>query len=100
MRFVQTVAKCAFLFFKFLTVSITDSFRKGLQIFVSWMFVPFTLRCCMSCFQVEELVSLSLNQPMRLFVDNNTDVAHNLRQEFVRIRNNREDDRLAIVTGR
>lgn len=32
-------------------------------------------------------------------MDNNTDVAHNLRQEFVRIRNNREEDRLAIVTG-
>lgn len=52
------------------------------------------------CFwQVEELVTLSLNQPVRLFVDNNTDVAHNLRQEFVRIRSNRENDRLAIVTG-
>ncbi|XP_068674830.1 probable ATP-dependent RNA helicase DDX27 isoform X2 [Montipora capricornis] len=49
--------------------------------------------------EVEELVSLSLNQPVRLFVDNNTDVAHNLRQEFVRIRNNRENDRLAIVTA-
>ena len=36
---------------------------------------------------------------MRLFVDNNTDVAHNLRQEFVRIRSNREEDRLAIITG-
>ena len=51
------------------------------------------------CFQVEELANLSLNQPVRLFVDNNTDVAYNLRQEFVRIRNNRENDRLAIVTG-
>jgi len=50
-------------------------------------------------FKVEELVSLSLNQPVRLFVDNNTDVAHNLRQEFVRIRSNREEDRLAIITG-
>lgn len=48
---------------------------------------------------MEELATLSLNQPVRLFVDNNTDVAHNLRQEFVRIRNNREEDRLAIVTG-
>ena len=44
-------------------------------------------------------MSLSLNQPVRLFVDNNTDVAHNLRQEFVRIRSNREEDRLAIITG-
>ncbi|XP_020611155.1 probable ATP-dependent RNA helicase DDX27 isoform X2 [Orbicella faveolata] len=49
--------------------------------------------------EVEELVSLSLNQPVRLFVDNNTDVAHNLRQEFVRIRSNREEDRLAIITA-
>ncbi|XP_015766933.1 PREDICTED: probable ATP-dependent RNA helicase DDX27 [Acropora digitifera] len=49
--------------------------------------------------QVEELANLSLNQPVRLFVDNNTDVAYNLRQEFVRIRNNRENDRLAIVTA-
>lgn len=40
-----------------------------------------------------------MNQPVRLFVDNNTDVAHNLRQEFVRIRSNREEDRLAIITG-
>ncbi|XP_029200522.2 probable ATP-dependent RNA helicase DDX27 [Acropora millepora] len=49
--------------------------------------------------EVEELANLSLNQPVRLFVDNNTDVAYNLRQEFVRIRNNRENDRLAIVTA-
>ena len=55
--------------------------------------------CCLRFLQVEELVTLSLNQPVRLFVDNNTDVAHNLRQEFVRIRSNRENDRLAIVTG-
>lgn len=54
---------------------------------------------CLCFWQVEELVTLSLNQPVRLFVDNNTDVAHNLRQEFVRIRSNRENDRLAIVTG-
>lgn len=44
-------------------------------------------------------MSLSLNQPVRLFVDSNTDVAYNLTQEFVRIRANREDDRLAVVTG-
>lgn len=50
--------------------------------------------------QVEELVQLSLNQPVRLFVDANTDVAYNLRQEFVRVRANREDDRMALVVGK
>ena len=42
---------------------------------------------------------LSLSHPARLFVDGNTDVASNLRQEFVRIRNIKEEDREAIVTG-
>lgn len=36
---------------------------------------------------------------MRLFVDSNTDVADNLRQEFVRIKSKKEGDREAIVTG-
>lgn len=49
--------------------------------------------------QVEELVSLSLNHPVRIFIDQNTDVATCLQQEFIRIRENRENDRLAIVTG-
>ena len=53
------------------------------------------------CFlQVEELVRLSLNHPVRLFVDSNTDVADNLRQEFVRIKTKKEGDREAIVTGK
>ena len=42
---------------------------------------------------------LSLSHPVRLFVDGNTDMASNLRQEFVRIRNIKEGDREAIVTG-
>ena len=42
---------------------------------------------------------LSLNRPVRLFVDSNTDVAGNLRQEFVRIKAKKEGDREAIVTG-
>ena len=60
--------------------------------------------CCYTvlivCYvQVEELVRLSLNHPVRLFVDSNTDVADNLRQEFIRIKSKKEGDREAIVTG-
>ena len=51
------------------------------------------------CMQVEELVRLSLNHPVRLFVDSNMDVADNLRQEFIRIKAKKEGDREAIVTG-
>lgn len=47
---------------------------------------------------MQELASLSLNRPVKLFVDQNTDVAKSLQQEFVRIRPNREGDRLSIVT--
>ena len=50
--------------------------------------------------QVEELVRLSLKHPVRLFVDGNTDVASNLRQEFVRIKPNKEEDREAILVGK
>ena len=49
--------------------------------------------------QVEELVRLSLNRPVRLFVDSNTDVADKLTQEFVRIKGKKEGDREAIVAG-
>ncbi len=42
---------------------------------------------------------LSLNRPVRLFVDSNTDVADNLAQEFVRVKAKKEGDREAIVTG-
>lgn len=51
------------------------------------------------CVQVKELVRLSLNQPVKLFVDSNTDTAYNLRQEFVRIRPKHEGDREAVVAG-
>jgi ATP-dependent RNA helicase DDX27 len=49
--------------------------------------------------KVEELAAVSLNHPVRLFVDRNTDTADNLQQEFVRIRTKREGDREAIVTA-
>ena len=50
-------------------------------------------------FQVKELVLLSLNRPVKLFIDSSTDVAEKLRQEFVRIKKTREEDRAAIVLG-
>ncbi len=53
----------------------------------------------MMCFQVKDLASVSLKQPVRIFVNSNTDVAPYLRQEFVRIRPNKEGDREAIVAG-
>lgn len=49
--------------------------------------------------QVKDLASVSLKQPVRIFVNSNTDVAPYLRQEFVRIRQSREGDREAVVAG-
>lgn len=49
--------------------------------------------------EVKDLASVSLKNPVRIFVNSNTDVAPFLRQEFIRIRPNREGDREAIVAG-
>ncbi|XP_043946065.1 probable ATP-dependent RNA helicase DDX27 [Protopterus annectens] len=49
--------------------------------------------------EVKDLAAVSLKNPVRIFVNSNTDVAPYLRQEFVRIRPNREGDREAIVTA-
>ncbi|XP_069351675.1 probable ATP-dependent RNA helicase DDX27 isoform X1 [Eulemur rufifrons] len=49
--------------------------------------------------EVKDLASVSLKNPTRIFVNSNTDVAPFLRQEFVRIRPNREGDREAIVAA-
>uniref|UniRef100_A0A8D0AMP5 RNA helicase n=1 Tax=Sander lucioperca TaxID=283035 RepID=A0A8D0AMP5_SANLU len=49
--------------------------------------------------EVKELAAVSLKQPVRIFVNSNTDVAPFLRQEFVRIRQNREGDREAVVAA-
>lgn len=53
----------------------------------------------MSVLQVKDLAAVSLKQPIRIFVNSNTDVAPFLRQEFVRIRPNKEGDREAVVAG-
>ncbi|CAO3652404.1 unnamed protein product [Cunninghamella blakesleeana] len=46
---------------------------------------------------VDQLVRMSLKNPVRLFVDKNNQAASRLIQEFVRIRGNREGDRSAIL---
>ena len=42
---------------------------------------------------------MSLNRPIRLFIDDNQSVAPYLRQEFIRVREHREGDREAIVAA-
>ncbi|XP_077192286.1 putative ATP-dependent RNA helicase DDX27 isoform X2 [Paroedura picta] len=49
--------------------------------------------------EVKDLASVSLKNPVRIFVNSNTDVAPFLRQEFVRIRPSREGDREAIIAA-
>ncbi|KAJ8984206.1 hypothetical protein NQ317_011115 [Molorchus minor] len=49
--------------------------------------------------EVENLAAVSLSKPVRLFVDSNRDVAFNLRQEFIRIRSDKEVDREPILAA-
>ncbi|CAH1116701.1 unnamed protein product [Phaedon cochleariae] len=49
--------------------------------------------------EVESLAAVSLTKPVRLFVDSNQDVAFNLRQEFIRIRSEKESDREPILAA-
>ncbi|XP_033126075.1 probable ATP-dependent RNA helicase DDX27 [Anneissia japonica] len=49
--------------------------------------------------EVKDLAAVSLKNPVKLFINENTDVAYNLRQEFIRIRPNSEGDREAIVAA-
>lgn len=48
---------------------------------------------------MQDLAAVSLKDPVKVFVNQNTDIALGLRQEFIRIRENREGDREAIVAG-
>ena len=47
--------------------------------------------------EVKELISLSLNHPIRLFINKNTEVASGLTQEFIRIRTTQEVHRIPII---
>ncbi|XP_051174595.1 probable ATP-dependent RNA helicase DDX27 [Leptopilina boulardi] len=49
--------------------------------------------------EVKDLAAVSLERPVKVFVDSNQDVAFNLRQEFIRIRKERERDREAILAA-
>jgi len=49
--------------------------------------------------QVEQLATVSLNKPVKVFVDSNKVVAWNLRQEFVRVRQGKEEDREALLAA-
>ncbi|KAM7541568.1 hypothetical protein Aperf_G00000036180 [Anoplocephala perfoliata] len=48
---------------------------------------------------VRELATVSLRNPVRIFLNHSTDVASHLDQEFVRIRPHREGDRDAILAA-
>uniref|UniRef100_A0A914I920 Helicase C-terminal domain-containing protein n=1 Tax=Globodera rostochiensis TaxID=31243 RepID=A0A914I920_GLORO len=49
--------------------------------------------------QVEDLANLSLNKPVKLFINENTETAMNLHQEFIRIRQDRENEREAYAAA-
>lgn len=49
--------------------------------------------------QVKDLAAVSLNNPVKVFVNSNQQVAFNLRQEFIRIREDHEADREPILAS-
>lgn len=49
--------------------------------------------------QVKDLAAVSLNRPVKVFVNTNQTVAFNLRQEFIRIREDKEEDREPILAA-
>jgi ATP-dependent RNA helicase DDX27 len=50
--------------------------------------------------KVEDLVNMSLKRPVKIFLNDNVDVTPLLKQEFVRLRDNSERNREAILGGK
>ena len=50
--------------------------------------------------KVEDLVRMSLNRPVKIFLNENVDVTPRLKQEFVRLRDTTERNREAILAGK
>ncbi|KAH6586294.1 hypothetical protein BASA50_000758 [Batrachochytrium salamandrivorans] len=48
---------------------------------------------------IDDLIKLSLNRPVRLFVDRSTSLANRLVQEFIRVRGHKETSRPAILAA-
>ncbi|CAI2321697.1 unnamed protein product [Caenorhabditis sp. 36 PRJEB53466] len=49
--------------------------------------------------EIDELASMSLQKPVKIFINENTDTALKLRQEFIRVRAGRETDRESMVAA-
>lgn len=49
--------------------------------------------------KVKDLAAVSLNKPVKVFVNTNQTVAFNLRQEFIRIREDKEHERESILAS-
>lgn len=49
--------------------------------------------------EVDRLIKLSLNRPIRVAVDANRSVADTLTQEFVKVKSPKEEDREALLLG-
>lgn len=48
---------------------------------------------------VDDLIKLSLNRPVRLFVNSSTSLTSRLTQEFIRIRNQKEESKAALLVS-
>lgn len=49
--------------------------------------------------KVDDLVNVSLNRPVKIFINQNVDVTPHLKQEFIRIRDNSERHKDAVLAG-